>query len=541
MIASVENNTLALRFGAPWPLEDHAHFIRSKALPEAEILFDEETDTYTVRAPARFAHLMGLAAVAEPRAPLEFPAHLFDYQRFITNRALVAKRFAVWSDCGTGKTPIQLEWARQVNHITGGRVGILAPPEVVKQTLEEALKFYPDGSVRVHRFTTRSEFAAWCKGEIDVGTPFGITNYEKFIQDPGIMPELRWLAGLVCDESSILKSGGGVIKWNLIKSARGIEYKLSCTATPAPNDTMEYASQASFLEKLRSEGEILWTYFTRDPKTQAWKVKPHARDAFYRFMASWSIYLRKPGLYGFSDPFANVPEPIISEFKIPVTASQLRARTAVLGSTAAREGLLPSEKLEMTARGKLSQLAKGFRYIKGAGGADVLRVDSLKPAFVADRVRAHVAAGRQVLVWCIYDEEARIIERLLRGVGNVHGLHGETAEGERGKILRRFRNGEIRVLVSKARLLGYGMNFQFCTAMVFSGFDDSFEAFYQAVRRCYRYGSTKQLQVDVPYVPELENHVWENVLRKRAQWEADTAECEKAYAAAAMVGEKAAA
>lgn len=94
----------------------------------------------------------------------------------------------------------------------------------------------------------------------------------------------------------------------------------------------------------------------------------------------------------------------------------------------------------------------------------------------------------------------------------------------------------VDVLVSKAQLLGYGMNFQFCTAMVFSGFDDSFEKFYQAVRRCYRYGSTKQLHVDVPYVPELENHVWENVLRKRDQWETDTAECEKAYAHALAAG-----
>src|SRR3990167_11402603 len=122
------------------------------------------------------------------------------------------------------------------------------------------------------------------------------------------MPEMRRLSGVAFDESSRLKGGGGVIKWHLIRSCRGIEYKLSATATPAPNDTMEYASQASFLEKLRNEGEILWTYFSRD-KYGTWSVKPHAREAFYRFMASWSIYLRDPKDYGFNDILATLPPP----------------------------------------------------------------------------------------------------------------------------------------------------------------------------------------------------------------------------------------
>jgi hypothetical protein len=526
MTTSITNDTLSLRFAAPWPLEDHEMFIRSKSLPEAEIIFDEAADAYEVRAPARFASLIGLTAVGEAREPLSLAAHLFDYQAFITRRAVDAKRFAIWSDCGTGKTPMQLEWARQVRHITAGRVLIIAPLAVIPQTREEAAKFYPDDPTMVPvRLETREQVVAFAKGEL-VGVTFAITNPEKFID--GVMPELRWLACLIVDESSFLKSGGGVIKWNLIKSARGIEYKLSCTATPAPNDTMEYASQAAFLEKLRNEGEILWTFFAKD-KRGNWKVKPHARDAFYRFMASWSIYLRKPGLYGFTDPFADVPEPLMMEHRIEATPAQLRLRDEILG-VRQRGDLLPPDRLGVTQRAKLSQLAKGFRY--GAGDDDIERVKSAKPAHVAELVRAEVAAGRQVLVWCVFDEEAKIIARALRGIEGVAQLHGDTPEKERDEILQAFRRGEIRVLVSKARLLGYGLNFQFCEAMVFSGFDDSFEAFYQAVRRCYRYGSRNQLRVHVPYVPGLEDHIWENVLRKRTLWEEDTAECERAYAAA---------
>jgi len=524
MIPTITADTLSLRFSAPWSLEDHAMFLRSKALPEAQIVFDDQADVYDVRAPARFAPLLGLNGVTAARTSLPLASHLFDYQRFIVTRALEAKRFAIWSDCGTGKTPMQLEWARQVNHVTGGRVLIFAPRAVIKQTCEEFLKFYPV-DVGPTRLESPEEIAKWAKcSDPDAGW-LAITNYEKMI--PGVIPELRWLAGLVCDESSLLKSGGGVIKWNLIKSARGIEYKLSCTATPAPNDTMEYASQASFLEKLRNEGEILWTYFARHPKTQAWQVKPHARDAFYRFMAGWSIYLRKPALYGFADPFADIPEPSIIEHVVPCTDMQLQARDEILGVQKNGE-LLPADRLGVTQRTKLSQIAKGFRYDDGVPTP----IGSTKPYMVKKLVKEEVARGRQVLVWCVFDAEAEIIGRLLYDVQHVAQLHGGTPETEREQILEDFRQGKIKVLVSKARMLGWGMNFQFCEAMIFSGFDDSFEAFYQAVRRCYRYGARNQLQVHVPYIPELENHVWENVLRKKSQWEEDTAQCEKAYAQA---------
>lgn len=521
-LVTVDDRNLTIGFSAPWTPEDHKLFVKSKALPEVLIDYAWQTDSYSLKAPARFAHVLGHAAVVERGMKIGRPAHAFDYQAWGVDLALQARRFALWLDCGLGKTPMQLDWLHAAVHETKAPGLILAPREVCRQTIEETHKFYPDGEVHLEYLKTRDDVIDFCKSG---GIRYGITNYQKMID--GVIPELRWLGALVADESSILKSGGGVIKWNLIKSAKGVEYKLSCTATPAPNDTMEYAAQASFLEKLRTEGEILWTFFHRDPKTQVWKVKPHAEDAFYRFMASWSVYMRKPGAYGFHDPFAYVPEPRIIDIRVDPTPDQEAAALKYLrhydpGS------LIPQNRLGVMQRSKLSQLAKGFLYDKGK---ETVRIASKKPAVVADLVRQALSDGKQCLVWTVFDEESLILSGLLSGLP-VEVLTGKDSEADRIEKLDRFRHGETAALISKAQLLGYGLNFQFCTRMIFSGFDDSFERFYQAVRRCYRYGSREQLEVYVPYIPGLEDHIWENVLRKRGQWEADTARQEALYARA---------
>jgi len=525
MSVTIERDELRIRFEKPWTLDKHALFIRTKKLPESLIEYRWEDDSYTLRAPARFAGLIGLdIGPRDQAAALPISDFLFGYQKWIVEMALTAKRYAIWADCGLGKTPMQLEWARHVIRRTGGRTLIMAPLEVCRQTMDEADRFY---GRRPTFLKTRADLAAFCKGEpIEEATwpNLAVTNYQKMIG--GVLPEMRWLCGLALDESSILKSGGGVIKWNLIKSAKGIEYKSSWTATPAPNDTMEYASQASFLEKLRSEGEILWTFFARDKKTQIWRVKPHAEEAFYRFMAGWSIYLRKPSAYGFEDPFADVPEPEIIEIKVPVTPEQARLAHQYHRSYDP-ESLIPQERLSMTQRSKLSQLAKGFIYAEKRKGSTHVR--SNKPAVVASLVRDGLRDGKQCLVWSVFDEESEILSEHLAGTEGIATLHGKHKEDERVDTLDAFRRGEVRCLISKAALLGHGLNFQFCTRMIFSGFDDSFERFYQAVRRCYRYGSREQLKVFVPYVPSLENHVWENVLRKKGRWELDTARQEEHY------------
>lgn len=253
----IDNESLRVEFNM-WNIDAYRLFLQVKRLPEYQLAFDAERDTYTVTAPARYAELLGVVRPARDIGDLSLAPHLFDDQAHVVRQALDAKRFAVWTDCGLGKTPVQLEWARHVCHRTQGRVLILTMNEVVDQTIEEARKFYGD-SLPIRKLQSRADMREWARSGPDA---IAITNYEKMNPDDEgqEVHELRYLSGIVLDESSRLKTGGGKQKWAIIKSTKGIPYKLSCTATPAPNDTMEFASQASFLEKMRSEGEIIWTY-----------------------------------------------------------------------------------------------------------------------------------------------------------------------------------------------------------------------------------------------------------------------------------------
>ena len=508
----IEANKVSATF-REFDLQNYDLFIRTKCLPESELVYDRELDCYTISAPARFAALLGMQDPRHPAELLPVSEHLFDFQAFAVKRALEARRFAAWFDTGLGKTHLFLEWARQVSHLTNGRVLILSPLQIIPQTTRLAMEYF---GLSLENLSTREELADWCKRE---GPAIGISNYEKLI--PGVMPELRYVAGLVLDESSILKTGGGVIKWNLIKSARGIEYKLSCTATPAPNEAMEYASQAAFLEKLRSEGEILWTYFTKD-KFNNWRVKPHAREAFYKFMSSWSIYMRDPAHFGFKDILSTLPSPETHEYRIEITDVQ---RELMHGfQTKAGKGMF-NDRSGVQERSKLSQLAKGFLYEHGENKRTAVRVDSRKPQFVADLVKKD-SKDLQVLVWTVFDAESEIITELLPDAGVLHGF---MPDSERQDVLQRFIAGDLQVLISKASLIGYGLNLQNCRSMIFSGFDDSFERMYQAVRRCFRFGQTETVRVHVPFIPELEGMIFENVRGKEAQFLHDVAEQEKWY------------
>lgn len=500
-----------------YDLGAYESFLKVKALPEHQLSYDWESDSYEVTTPARFAARLTSAHVLPVGADWDLAPHLFDYQAFVLRMALDARRFACWLDTGLGKTSVFLEWSRQVRNSTGGRVLILSPLAIIPQTMREAERFYGDG-LGIEWISTREALIEWCKRP---GQGIGICNWEKLI--PGIIPEFRFLAGVVAEESGILKSGGGVIKWNAIKSCRGIEYKLSCTATPAPNDTMEYASQASFLEKLRTEGEILWTYFIRN-KQGDWIVKPHARAAFYQFMASWSIYLQNPAHFGFADILATLPPPEIHEYTLPLSGQQ---RLMLYRLTAVKGGLFSDDRMGIKERSQLAQVARGFLYEPGSNSKRSQSVESSKPQFVADLVQQERAAGRQCIVWTVFDEESRILQDLI-GHDTV-ALDGSMSLEARADALQAFGAGSAGVLLTKPQLAGYGLNMQFCRSMVFSGIDDSFERAYQAVRRCYRFGQTETVHVHYPYIPELEGLVWSNVKRKEQRFMADVAECEAAY------------
>jgi len=368
---------------------------------------------------------------------------------------------------------------------------------------------------------SRDDLLSWLT-DSDHTERFAITNYEKLIE--GVTPELNALSGLICDESSIFKTGGGVIKWNIVKSVKGIEYKLSCTATPAPNDIMEYASQASFLGKLRSEGEIMWTYFNRD-KHGNWGIKPYAREGFYRFLSSWSIYIRNPAHYGFSDNLSSIPAPEFHTVEIEQTPEQKEEELEIRRSKSENK-LFGDLKIGVVKRMKLSQIAKGFLYNKDK---TITSIPSLKPGVVAGIISKAVSEGRQVLTWTVFDEEGEIVLENLDSRIEAKILSGKTSEEKRLEIIEDFRHGRLQVLISKPSLLGFGLNFQCCTAMVFSGWDDSFERFYQALKRAHRFGQTKALQVYLPVIKNLEGAILENVIKKKGNFEADAMKHEEIY------------
>lgn len=544
----INSDSLSVHFGA-FDLDAYKMFLSVKRLPEYRLDFHEADDTYTVSAPARFAPLLGLAVPQIDVGSLPLAQFLFDDQMEIVRQALAAKRFACWSDCGLGKTPIGLEFARQVIHRRGGRVLIVTLNEIVPQWIDEAKKFYGQ-TMPIVRLETREQMREWCgAGTVNgaAAPAMAVTNYEKFnhrTEAEQVINELRHLSGIVVDESSRLKTGGGKQKWAMIKSARGIEYKLSLTATPAPNEIMEFASQASFLEKMRSDNDIIWTYFRRDEKTHRWTVKQHARKAFFEFMSGWSIYVRDPRKYGWRLGVEPPPEPEFFKYELPISPEQ---RQLVMDFNSnpkyvaeANLGGMFAGELNAIAANKLSQAGKGFIYEKvsaDGSGRKPRRIESSKPKFVAELIAREAAdkkgLGLNTLVWTVYDEETVILAELLKGSPfTVETLTGATKAPERLAILDRFRRGETRVLLSRANMLGYGMNFQHCGSMVFSGWTFSYESYYQAVRRAYRHGQTRRVRVHVPVIPELEGQMWEAIGRKQRQHEEAVAEMEANYVSA---------
>lgn len=508
-------------------LENYELFLRVKCLPEYRTKYDQALDVYTLSMPARFAALLGAKVPEAPTAPLPLSGFLFDYQRFIDERALEAKRYAVFADCGLGKTPIQLEFARQVMHLTGGKFLILTFGEIIDEFLDQGRQFYGD-ALPIKVLKSRDSLIGWLKRSNE--PPLAITNYEKFI--PGVIPELRYLAGLAADESSVLKTKGGVIKWNLMKSAYGIEYKILASATPAPNDEMEYLSQAGFLDKFNDgsgSGSTLASFFSRNGDND-WVLKPHAKEAFYRYMVSWSCYIRDPRVYGFRDNLRPVPQPEFIEHMIDATKEQIAVAQDYRFRIGA--GLLGSGKLGATERMKLSEIAKGFLY-------DPLRfIPSRKPRRVAEIACEEAAQGNQTLIWTVFDEEGQLIsEEIKRLISSKRKyrhltqaiLTGKTPEHLRRELIWTFKRGQLSILTSKAKLLGFGQNLQNGGAMIFSGWTDSFEQLYQAIRRMVRYGQTKVVRVHVPMIPELEALQWENIQAKSAAYEEQAALQERLY------------
>lgn len=385
--------------------------------------------------------------------PSELHPVLHDFQRDGTAWALRTGRAALFWDCGLGKTFAQVEWARH----SADTSLIVAPLSVARQTVREAESI--DAEVR------------YVRDGADVSGPGQwITNYELIDRfDPALF------GAVVLDESSILKSVEGKVRTRLIETFRSVPRRLACTATPAPNDTAELANHSEFLGAM-SRPEMLSAFFVNDERE--WRLKGHAAGPMYRWMASWAQALRRPSDLGYSDEGFELPE-------LTITAQPVAVE------------MVPEDQLFATDLG-------------GIGGRAQVRRHTLD-ARVARA--AELAGGKhQWIVWCGLNDEARALEEI-DGAVNVEGSWTPDAKAE---ALEAFQDGEIRVLVSKPSICGFGMNFQNCSRMAFVGLSDSYEAYYQAIRRCWRFGQEQPVEAHI-VVSELEMGIVENVRRKESE------------------------
>ena len=381
--------------------------------------------------------------------PTELNSNLFDFQEYIVRIALRKGRFAIFADCGLGKTLMQLAWADAVNKHTGEKVLILAPLAVVAQTKKEAIRFgiNPDS--------------------------FDITNFDQLKNT-----DVSIYSGVVLDESSILKGKDGKLSSMIIDLFKNTPYKLACTATPSPNDHMELGQHSEFLGAM-TYLEMLAMYFVHDGgETSKWRLRKHATDDFWKYVCTWSISLDNPKTLGFNGDGYELPEIEYVEHIIPVENNT----QTLFGDVA------------VSATDLHKDLNRSFD----------LRVD---------KTLELVNSNEQVIVWGLKNLETDTLGKLIDGAKNVQGSDSPEYKATN---LNGFANEDFRVLVTKTSIASFGMNYQQCSNMVFMSYDFKFEAFYQAVRRCYRFGQKNKVTVHI-LVPESQVNVRKTILEKEAK------------------------
>lgn len=404
---------------------------------------------------------------------LQLNPMLFDFQRDTTHWALQLGQAAIFLECGLGKTPIQLEWAHHVAKHTGRPVLILAPLAVANQTVREGKKF--NREVTYCRNQSQADAA---------NTPAIIANYEMLEHfDSGAF------GGIVLDESSILKNYTGVIKQAIIRSFANMRFKLACTATPAPNDHLELGNHAEFLAVMRSN-EMISRWFINDSmQAGAYRLKGHAAASFWQWLTSWAVCLSRPSDLGYSDEGYELPPLIYYDHVVGVDHRRAWVEHD-------ERGLAP---LMLVGRTSATSMHKEKRA-------------TLKDRMeMAATVVATDPAGPWV-VWCNTNYEADELKRLIPEAIEVRG---SDSPDEKAARLMAFAEGQERIVITKPTIAGFGMNWQHCGNHVFTSVDHKFEAFYQAVRRSWRFGRKDPVNVHVVYA-ESEGDIFANVKRKAA-------------------------
>jgi len=391
----------------------------------------------------------------------ELNTMLFDWQKLITKWAIKKGKACLFLDTGLGKTICQLEYADKVAKHTGGKVLIVAYLTVAQQTKREADKF--------------GYKATLCRTQNDVKDGINITNYEmldKFNHEDFV--------GIVLDESSILKNYMGTTKRKIIESFKNTPYKLSCTATPSPNNHMEILNQAEFLGIMKSH-EALAIWFINDTSQSGnYTLKGHAVKSFWEWVSSWATFLSKPSEIGFSDEGYILPK--LNEYEIVIPIDET--------SKDFEEGFFRKIETNATAFHNEKRITAEQRAAKCA---EIVAQDN-----------------EQYLIWCSTDYEADLLKKYIPESVEVRGSH-KTSEKEKATL--DFLDGKIRVLISKVKIFGYGLNFQNCHNTIFCGMDYSYENYYQAVRRFWRFGQKNEVNVYI-VIGSTEQHIL-NVVREK--------------------------
>jgi predicted methyltransferase len=385
--------------------------------------------------------------------------NLFDFQRFIVKRALNAGKYAIFADCGLGKTLMQLEWANQVNKHTGKPVLIIAPLAVTGQTIAEGAKF----GIKCAKY--------------GAGSPIEVTNYEQLENI-----ETSCFSGVVLDESSILKNFEGQTKKLILDKFASTPYKLACTATPSPNDPMELGNHSEFLDVM-SRNEMLAMYFVHDGgDTSKWRIKGHALKLFYQFVGSWAIMLNKPQDIGFNMDGYNLPDLNLIErqIKTPKRDNGSLFNDAVISATNF------NQELRITKIERLDEVAKIVN-----------------------------ASEENFIIWIKQNEEGEELKLLIPGAVEVKG---SDSPEYKEKMLLGFANNEFRVLITKTKIAQFGLNYQNCRNQVFASLDFSFEGLYQAIRRSYRFGQKNIVNIFLITTDTMAN-VKQAIDQKQKQFE----------------------
>ena len=484
----------------PRSIEDYQSFLKIKELP-----------AYSFRGrlasfPDEYATHIGARKRGRRKISHSAIDGLFDYQKAIVEIAIRKRKYAIFADCGLGKTLMFLEFARAARSNMSKGVLIIAPLMTVKQTVDESKRFYGDElPIEIVKSKDIQKWLLTCNGKI------GITNYD------GMHSDLKQgqLGGLILDESSMLKSHYG--KWGqaCIDLGKGLEWKLACTGTPAPNDRIEYANHAVFLDAFPTVNSFLATYFINKGQTDGrWELKSHALKPFYRSLSHWCIFLTNPATYGWKDNCESIPPINVKIHEVPLTKQQKELVQKHVG------GLFVTNMGGITTRAKLGQIAKGA--VNGKA------IDTHKPGFIRDLISGFGDAS--TILWSIYNQEQEQLAKIMPEAANITG---STKLSVREELIDSFKAGESKVLISKPKILGFGLNLQIATKQVFNGLKDSYEEYYQAVKRSNRYGSTEPLEVHIP-ITEIEEPMVANVLRKAKRVQQDCEQQEAVFKESSM-------